>query len=555
VSLDESSHGGRELAFRGGAVFDGASFLPAGTVVRTRGGSITYVGQEAGAGGLGRAELIDLQGGTLLPGFIDAHVHPVFAGDRLCRCNLSAVRTAPEYLAIIAAYASAHPQAEWITGGGWSMEAFPGGVPTKDLLDSVVSDRPVFLPNRDGHGAWVNSRALELAGIDARTPDPADGRIERDAAGQPSGTLQEGAQQLVSRFVPETTVDDWYAGLLAAQDYLISLGITGWQDAIVGRSPELPDPITAYLRAAGDGSLAANVVGALWWDRHRGIEQLAELLERRREGQAGRFRATSVKMMLDGVAENHTAAMLEPYLDGHGCATERTGLDFIDPAELPRFVTALDREGFQVHFHALGDRAVRNALDAIEAARTANGDSGLRHHLAHLQLIHPDDIPRFARLGATANIQALWATHEPQMDELTIPFLGERRSSWQYPFGSLLAAGAPLCAGSDWSVSSPDPLWAAHVAVNRSLPAEQGGSGNEAFLPEQALSPEAFLAAYTSGSARVNNLEDVTGSIRPGLDADFAITNADLASGPHAEISQASVVGTWIRGEQRYHRD
>ena len=561
---------GPELAFYNGTVFDGARFMPAGTVVSVRAGKITAVGS-ADPGG---AEPVDLAGGTLLPGFIDAHVHPVFAGDGLRRCDLSGVRTATGYVEIIAAYAAAHPEAEWITGGGWSMEAFPGGVPTRDVLDAVVRDRPVFLPNRDGHGAWVNSRALELAGVDAATPDPADGRIERDAAGSPVGTLQEGAQYLVSRLLPEITADDWYVGLLAAQEYLLSLGITGWQDAIVGSRPGLPDPIDAYLRAASTGTLAGNVVGALWWDRERGIEQVAELVDRRRDGQAGRFAATSVKMMLDGVAENHTAAMLEPYLDGHGCATEVSGLDFIDPDELPRFVAALDREGFQVHFHALGDRAVRNALDAVEAARTANGHGGPRHHLAHLQVVHPDDIPRFARLGATANIQPLWATHEPQMDELTIPFLGERRSGWQYPFGSLLAAGAPLCAGSDWSVSSPDPLLGAHVAVNRSLPAEPGDTaagspeayspaagspvvGSTApgpFLPEQALSPEAIFAAYTAGSARVNGLEGVTGSIRPGLDADFAVVDADLAHGSATEICQASVMATWVRGDVVYQR-
>jgi predicted amidohydrolase YtcJ len=540
-----------ELVFRNGAVFDGTAFAPAGTVVRVSGGTISYVGPESDAGPLGAAEPVDLRGGTLFPGFIDAHVHPVFSGDRLCRCDLSGARTAPEYLEIIAAYAAAHPEAEWITGGGWSMEAFPGGIPTRELLDSVVSDRPVFLPNRDGHGAWVNTRALEIAGIEASTPDPADGRIERDAAGQPAGCLQEGAANLVSRLLPATTEDDWHAGLLAAQDYLLSLGITGWQDAIVGRSPGVPDPIGAYLRAARSGTLLANVVGALWWDRNRGIEQLGELIERRRDGQAGRFRATSVKMMLDGVAENHTAAMLEPYLDGHGCSTGHSGLDFIDPAELPRFVTALDAEGFQVHFHALGDRAVRNALDAIEAARTANGSS-LRHHLAHLQVVHPDDIPRFARLSATANMQPLWAAHEPQMDELTIPFLGDRRSGWQYPFGSLLASGAALCAGSDWSVSSPNPLWGAHVAVNRSVPETAAESAAEPFLPEQALPRAAILAAYTSGSARVNGLEDVTGSVRPGLDADFAIVDADLATGPDHEIGQAAVSSTWVRGVMAY---
>ena len=375
----------------------------------------------------------------------------------------------------------------------------------------------------------------------------------------PGGSSGGSAAAVAARLVPATTEDDWYAGLLAGQEYLLSLGITGWQDAIVGRHPGLPDPIGAYLRAASAGTLKANVVGAMWWDRERGIEQVAELIERRREGQAGRFKATSVKMMLDGVAENHTAAMLEPYLDGHGCATETSGLDFIDPDELPRFVTALDREGFQVHFHALGDRAVRNALDAIQAAREANGAAGQRHHLAHLQVVHPDDIPRFAELSATANIQPLWAMHEPQMDELTIPFLGERRSGWQYPFGSLLAAGAPLCAGSDWSVSSPDPLAGAHVAVNRSRPAESGGlaawgTAPDPFLPEQALSAEVIFAAYTSGSARVNGLDGVTGAIRPGLDADLAIVDADLARGPAGEICQASVLQTWVRGEVAYQQ-
>ena len=540
-----------ELAFHNGAVFDGARFLPPGTVVRVRNGSITAV--EAGGEPLRGAEPVDLAGGTLFPGFIDAHVHPVFAGDRMCRCNLAGITTAAGYADVIAAYARAHPDAEWITGGGWSMEAFPGGIPTKDHLDQVTGGRPAFLPNRDGHGAWVNSRALEIAGIDASTPDPPDGRIERDVSGQPVGTLQEGAQHLVSRLIPATTTDDWYAGLLAGQEYLLALGITGWQDAIVGSHPGLPDPIDAYLRAAEAGTLKANVVGALWWERDRGIEQLAELIERRRGGQAGRFRATSVKMMLDGVAENHTAAMLEPYLDGHGCATETSGLDFIDPGELPRYVTALDREGFQVHFHALGDRAVRNALDAIAAARQAN-NSGLRHHLAHLQVVHPDDIPRFAALSATANIQPLWATHEPQMDELTIPFLGERRSGWQYPFGALLAAGAPMCAGSDWSVSSPDPLAGAHVAVNRTAPGGPELSAPEPFLPDQALSPEAIFAAYTAGSARVNGLENVTGAIAPGLDADFAVVDADLAHGATTEIGQGSVMQTWVRGEVAYQR-
>jgi predicted amidohydrolase YtcJ len=542
---------GKELAFRNGTVFDGSQFLPAGSGVRIRGGKITEVGPLGPPSG---ADSVDLHGGTILPGFIDAHAHPVFAGDQLRRCDLEGADTASGYAALVAAYARNHPDEEWITGGGWSMDAFPGGVATRDLLDAVVADRPVFLPNRDGHGAWVNSKALALAGIDRSTPDPADGRIERDASGEPNGMLQEGAAWLVSRLLPPVTEADWDQALVLAQDYLLSLGITGWQDAIIGSHHGAPDPMGAYLRAAQAGTLLANVVGALWWDRDRGPEQLPELLESRRCGQAGRFQATSVKMMLDGVAENHTAAMLEPYLDSGGCSTGAAGLDFIDPGELPGFVTMLDREGFQVHFHALGDRAVRNALDALAAAQRANGDRGLRHHLAHLQVVHPDDIARFARLSATANIQPLWATHEPQMDELTIPFLGERRAGWQYPFRALHTGGSPLCAGSDWPVSSPNPLWGAHVAVNRSLPAIAGGQGGDSFLPEQALGLASILAAYTSGSARVNGLDAVAGSIREGFDADFAIVNADLAHLPAQEICQAMVTQTWIGGQVVYQQ-
>jgi predicted amidohydrolase YtcJ len=246
--------------------------------------------------------------------------------------------------------------------------------------------------------------------------------------------------------------------------------------------------------------------------------------------------------------------MLEPYLDADGCPTDVDGLDFIDPAELASYVTTLDREGVQVHFHALGDRAVRLALDAVEAARRANGDTGNRHHLAHLQVVHPDDIARFAQLSATANIQPLWAAHEPQMDELTIPFLGARRAGWQYPFRSLAAAGAAICAGSDWPVSSPDPLLGAHVAVTRTAPGADGAGGPGPFLPEQRLGLTDILAAYTTGSARVNGLESVTGAVRSGLDADFAVVDADLRRVAPDEIGTAAVTQTWIRGQLAYQR-
>jgi predicted amidohydrolase YtcJ len=540
---------GREVYFTNGTIFDGGRFLDAGTGVLVRGNRIVEVGTERPSA---TAEPVDLDGATLLPGFIDAHAHPVFAGNQMRHCDLRDAYTVAGYADLVAAYAQTHPDEEWITGGGWSMDVFPDGIPTRETLDAVVPDRPVFLPNRDGHGAWVNSRALEYAGIDDATPDPSDGRIERDANGRAVGMLQEGATALVGRLLPVVTLDGWYDALLTAQRYLLSLGITGWQDAIVGDYLDGADPLPAYLRAAADGSLIATVVGALWWDRSRGMDQVEEFVEWRGRWHSDRFRATSVKMMLDGVAENHTAAMLEPYLGVDDCTGDHTGLDFIDPVELPRFVTSLDREGFQVHFHALGDRAVRNALDAIAAARQASGSQERRHHLAHLQVVHPDDIPRFAELGATANLQALWAAHEPQLDDYTIPFLGERRAGWQYPFRSLQDAGAPLCGGSDWPVSSPNPLHGIHVAVNRSLPTDAGGEGLDAFLPEQSIGLVSMLAAYTAGSAAVNGVDDHAGRISNGMDADFAVVDADLRRIDPADICRASVRQTWVRGELVY---
>ncbi|MFB8135005.1 amidohydrolase [Streptomyces mirabilis] len=516
------------------------------TAVAVTGDRITAVGNSEVHDLVGpKTEVVDLAGRLLLPGFQDAHVHPVPAGLELSQCDLTGTKTAEETLAAVRAYADAHPEREWITGGGWSMEAFAGGTPTKELLDAVVPDRPVYLPNRDHHGAWVNSRALELAGVTRDTPDPADGRFERDASGEPNGMLQEGAMHYVGRHTPRATAADRLAALLRAQRELHALGITAWQDALVGAFVGMEDPSDAYLTAARDGSLTARVVGALWWDRERGTEQIPELVERRAAFSHGRLRADSVKLMLDGVAENGTAALLDPYLDRCGCATANRGKSFIDPARLPSYVTELDALGFQCHFHALGDRAVRDALDAVEAARRANGRSDTRPHLAHLQVVHPDDVPRFARLGATANIQPLWAAHEPQMDELTLPFLGPERASWQYPFGALLRSGARLAAGSDWPVSSADPLQGIHVAVNRVAP---DGTG-PVFLPDERIDLTAALMAYTAGSAYANHLDD-TGSVRAGALADLVVLDRDPYAGPPEEIASAKVALTYVGGER-----
>ena len=549
-----SEPGSADLAFVNGAVYTVDAVRRTVSAVAVGDGRIVAVGSDAEIREHvdARTEIVDLRGRTLLPGFQDAHVHPPGGGLEMLRCDLNERYSLEEYEPIIGTYASEHPDVPWILGGGWYMGAFPGGAPTKDALDRLLPDRPAYLQSRDGHSAWVNSKALELAGVDAGTPDPPDGRIERDVDGAPSGTLHEGAMELVGEHAPDDTTEEYAGGLLVAQHYLHSLGLTAWQDAIVGLDAGYRT-FDAYVKAAERGELTARVVGALWWDRHRGEEQIQELVDARERGTVGRFAPTSVKIMQDGVIENFTAGMLEPYLDGDGRPTDNRGKSFVDPELLKGYVTRLDALGFQVHVHAIGDRAVREALDAFQAAREANGPNDLRHHIAHIQVIHPDDLPRFRELGVVANGQPLWAAHEIQMDELTIPFIGPDRATWQYPFRSLVASGAVLAFGSDWSVSTPNPFAEMYIAIERrAAPGheELGERVGEVFLPEERIDRPTAIHAFTMGSAYVNHLDGLTGSIEVGKAADLIVADRDVFACSLEEFHDTAIELTLVAGER-----
>lgn len=482
-------------------------------------------------------------GALVMPGFQDAHVHPSQAGRNRLGIDLTGLASRAEYVAQVAAYAQARRDEPWLVGGGWAMEHFPGGTPECSDLDAVddeLGGRPVFLFNRDVHGAWVNSAALRIAGIDRDTPDPPDGRIERDPrTGEPTGTLHEGAAYTFSdRFVPPPTPVQWRNAICEAQRYLHSLGITAWQDAWVE-----PDVLAAYEALAGDGRLTARVNAALWWDRHRGMDQIADFVEQRHSVTAPGLVARTVKIMVDGVLENRTGALLEPYCED-GCGS---GLSYVVREDLLVAVTELDRLGFQVHLHAIGDRAVRDALDAVAAARAANGAGDNRHHIAHVQVIHPSDVPRFAELGVVANCQAYWAQHEPQMDELTAPALGDERAGWQYPFADLLRTGARLAMGSDWPVTTPDPLQQLEVAVRRVDPEHRD---NAPFLPAQRLSLQDAIEAFTAGSAHVNHDDGPGGGgvIEVGRRADLAVLDRDVFAHRADQIADARVTHTIASG-------
>jgi predicted amidohydrolase YtcJ len=550
AALPESSQPGAAVSFdlpadivlTGGHVFTSDGRRPRAEAVAVGGGRIAAVGTVAEVRGHvgSRTRVIDLAGRLLVPGFQDAHIHALDSGLGRLGCNLHQVAPAG-FATHIAEYAASHPDATWIQGEGWPPDAFAGALPDREALDAVVPDRPALLYTSDGHIAWVNSKALELAGIGARTPDPPGGRIERRADGEPQGTLHESAIWLVADLVPPATADEREAVILGVQRELHGFGLTAWQEMSVE-----PPEIDAWQTVEARGLLTGRVVGAIRGDPHRG-PPFAELVSMRARTAGGRFRATHVKLFQDGIIENRTAALIEPYHEPDGRLSNERGDSIHDPAALGDLITRLDSAGFHTHVHAVGERAVRETLDAFEAARLVNGPSGLRHQIAHIQVIHPADVPRFAELEVIANAQPYWAVHESQMDRMTIPVLGEERSRWQYPFRSLVDAGARLAMGSDWSVSTPNPLREIEVAVTR-IDDEHRGE-RAPFLPEQRLDLATAIRAFTIGSAFANGLEAETGSIEVGKAADLVLIDRDLFESETGPIGDGRVLLTLIDGE------
>ena len=499
------------------------------TALAVRDGRILAVGSDeevlslAGPG----AEQLDAAGAAVLPGFHDAHLHAQAGGLALGGCDLERAHSLDGYAELIREYAATH-DTEWVVGSGWFGDVFPGGLPTRQLLDELVPDRPAVMTSHDAHGVWVNSTALERAGITRDTPDPAAGRIVHDESGEPTGMLLDTAGELVSRLIPEQRKEDLRRALLAAQDHLFSLGVTAWHDAILGAYLTLPDSLPSYFATIADGSLRARVTGSMWWPPTAGPNYVDEILERISAARANGFDVRSVKIMQDGICENCTAALIEPYRDVH---PEVRGESVIAPDDLRTITAALDAEGLSVHFHGVGDRAVRECLDAVAHARQVNGE-GQRHQIAHLDVVDPADIPRFAELGVTGNLQPLWARNDQEILERKYPLIGEERARFHFPFGSLHRAGAHLAMGSDWPVTSPDPLWGLHTACTRTAPAADVHALNPESRvpaqPEERLDVETALRAYTLGAAEVSGTAKEMGSLEAGKLADFVVLTGPI---------------------------
>jgi len=543
-----------DLLLTGGTIYtvDGTNHVAEAMAVRD--GKIIFVGSSAEASAYAGegTKLVELTGQAVFPGFTDSHAHLPDGGGTLLGLGFQGMTSAEEIVAATKAYAEAHPDLAAITGSGWELNLFPDANPSKDLLDAVVPDRPVFLVAADGHNGWVNSKALELAGITKDTEDPVNGRIERDADGNPTGTLRESAQGLVAPVFPAPAVEDVIKNIEAGMAYQAGHGITATIDAAimadvneqaylaVSERDDLPQRIRISLLAADE--MVTSVVS---------VENVAKTVDRLvarraqfRARSAGRLDAEAVKIFVDGVPENHTAALLEPYV-GAPMGPEHSGEINLSEQALTAYAARLEARDFQVHMHTIGDRAVRVGLNALEAAIATNGKRERRHQLSHLEIVQPEDIARFAPLGVTADLQTLWHFNDAYISELTEPFLPEELHRWLYPAKSFVDAGARIAWGSDWPVSTSNPFHSIEVAVLRKDPEN---ADDQSWIPEEALSVDDMIHALTMGGAYLMGQDDIRGSLEVGKEADFIILDADPYKVAPTDISEITVMGTYISG-------
>jgi predicted amidohydrolase YtcJ len=527
-----------DLVFRNAAIYTVDAARSWATALAIRGGRIVYVGTDSLPSGLvgSRTVVSDLGRRMVLPGFQDGHVHPIDSGVGLGECTLDDLTTAAQISDSIRACSAARPSG-WLKGSGWQLPVFPAGNPSRTLLDRIVPDRPAIMVAADGHSAWVNSRALSLAGITRDTPDPPNGRIERvPGSREPSGTLREDAINLVSRVVPERTAQELEAGLLRAERLANSFGITTVFDATVDEAG-----LRTYTAADRAGTLTLRVVAALNLGQPLPEQRVGQLVALRSRYTTRRVHPFAVKLFADGVIEARTAALLAPYRDRPGDA----GSPIYAADALKDLAAALDRNRFQIHVHAIGDRAIRMTLDAMAYARARNGAHDARHTITHLELIDPADIPRFRPLGVVANFQALWANGDEYLTRMTEPTLGPTRSRWLYPIASVVRTGAVVSGGSDWSVSSLNPLDAIEVGMTHRPP---DNPTQQVWHPSERVDLATMIALYTINAAYANHQDRETGSIEVGKLADLVVLDRNLFAVEPGEIHTVRVVRTLLEG-------
>lgn len=542
-----------DRVFLHGGVYTVDPAQPWAEAVAVRDGQIVYVGTDGGVQDLTGPETIvtDLSGRLLLPGFHDSHVHLAEGDGSSGGCSLfelksiDAIRQKLEECTQL----PGRGDAGWIVGAGWDRTAFEGANPNKALLDEIFPERPAYFNALDGHSSWVNSKALELAGIDRNTADQPRRKIDRDrATGEPTGVLDELSMDYVARIVPPLSIKARVEQLLGDIATAHRFGITSIID------PGLDETLLApYLALDRNGMLELRVRAALstigWFPGAFGAD-IYDMIAARDQYRGLNLRPDSVKIYTDGVLENGTGLLVEPYI-GPGAQYGR-GKPHYSQEDLNEYIRRFDAAGVQIVVHAIGDLGTRMALDAFEAARKANGKTDNRHHIVHLQLIHPDDVARFGELDVTAVFQAIWALPDEWVMELNLPWVGPERVDRMYPIASVQRAGGRIVGGSDWFVSSLNPLDAIEVGIRRQ---DYDAADGPVLNADERVDLATMIEAYTINGAWLMGQEDAVGSIEVGKRADLIVIDRNLFEIPATEINEATVVLTLFDGEPVYRAE
>jgi predicted amidohydrolase YtcJ len=531
--------GRADRVFVNGRVWTGEAGNAFAEALAVRGSTLLEVGTSvevralAGKG----TDVVDLRGRFVTPGFIDAHLHLLGGGLSLEELRLDDASDFATVAARIGAWARAHPEARWVTGEGWSYAAFPGGLPSRVQLDALVPDRPAYLASYDGHTGWANSAALRLADVTRSTKDPMGGEIVKDAAGDPTGVLKESAQQLVERLLPKRLPHENERALRRAIAQAAAWGLTGAHQAGIAA-----DELESLARAL-EATPQLRVYAALRMERDPTPAVLAGQDELRRRFATPRLRVGAVKGFLDGVVEGHTAAMFEPYPGGG------TGLPRFTQEELDRTVAAYDKAGWQVMLHAIGDRAVDMALTAFERATRANGASGRRHRIEHMEVPRTQDLSRFRAAGVVASTQAMFPYPNANHLEVYVPALGPERARRALAFKATDDSSVVQAFGSDWPVFTAEVVRGIATAVTRTTFEGTPAGGWE---PSQRLTVEAALRHFTRDAAYAEHAEQERGTLKQGRAADFVVLSQDLLALPPERIKDTRVLLTVLGGQDSF---
>lgn len=535
-----------DQVFVGAAVYTANPQQPWAEALAISGDEIVFVGDAAAARNwIGpETEVRELPGKMLLPGFHDAHAHVMAGGYTLSSCDLQDVRSRDKLYELLQACARDrnYGPEEWVLGGHWPLAVFENGAPSKDWLDKVFDGRPAYFVDSFGHNAWVSSKALQIAGIDSLTTDPTGGVIVRDANGEPSGTLREDAMGLVSQHIPPPTHAKLSADLKLGLQEAARFGITSYIEPGIDQQQA-----EVYQQADTEGWLTARVLASLSPNSEAASKfgnEIFTMLEQRDQWRSEHFNVDSVKVYIDGVIETETSFMLDPYLSGKNFEP------FYSPGELTTLYKKLDALGLQIHTHAIGDAAIREALDAYEAMLASNGPNDNRHHIVHLQLIDAADIPRFGELNVAANFQGAW-TWPDQYIDVAYGVVGTERTDQFYPVASIQRTGGLLVGGSDWDVTTLNPLYAIEGLVRRQDPDVEDG-------PElgsnERIDLDTALAMYTRNAAFIMRQEMISGTLQAGKKADLLVLDRNLFEVPATQINEAQVELTMMGGKTVYSR-